>query len=259
LTGKDEREQNLVPFELDQELSIIVKNNGLPQRIADKIGQKIKEHNIQLTRNQLYQLVEKIQNVLQSSGLPVSPLRKSDETAAYQSADMKKLLDSIDQLKDRIRVIENGNFKGLKGPSHRLVKTKDIKVTDKVDLSYQEEIEPLLDIANDPESIVVLMKWLQYLVDKIGKEKLPELLGYYVDIDWISDDVRLDMIKYSKGITDNSKKDTTHQPNLSTKDHIQSLLFIQKLKGIELDDRFIFRIDRQMEKMARSIEEYQFK
>lgn len=259
MAGKDENEQNFVPFELDQELTIIVKNYGLPQRIAEKIGQKIKEKNIQLTRDQLYQLVEKIQNVLQTPGFSKLPSRKTDEAATYQSTDMKKLLDSIEQLKDRIRLIENGNFKGLKGPSHRLVKTKDIKVPNKVDLSYQEEIEPLLEIANDPESIVVLMKWLQYLVDKIGKEKLPELLGYYVDIDWISDDVRLDMIKYSKGITDNSKKETIHQPNLTTKDHIQSLLFIQKLKGIELDDRFIFRIDRQMEKMARSIEEYQFK
>ena len=105
------------------------------------------------------------------------------------------------------------------------------------------------------------MRWLQYLVDKIGKDNLANILGYYVDIDWISDDVRLDIIKYAKGIAENNIKDTLKKgiTNLTTKDHIQSLLFIQKLKGFQIDDRFIWKIDREMDKLAKSIEENQIK
>ena len=130
---------------------------------------------------------------------------------------------------------------------------------EKKELMVHEDIEPLTDLPNDPESIIVLMKWLQYLVDKLGKSKLPDILGYYVDIDWISDDVRLDLMKYSKGITDDGKKDASGSMTLPTKDHIQSLLFIQKLKGIELDERFIWRIDREMEKMGKNLDDYQLK
>jgi flagellar protein FlaD len=103
------------------------------------------------------------------------------------------------------------------------------------------------------------MKWLQYLVDRTGKNNLPDTLGYYVDIGWISEDVRLDLINYSKGITEEPAQTGTHPPFLPTKDHLQSLLFIQKLKGIQLDDRFLIKIERDMEKIVKSLEGYPLK
>jgi flagellar protein FlaD len=122
-----------------------------------------------------------------------------------------------------------------------------------------EEIQPLEQIPSDPENIVVIMKWLQYLVEKVGKNNLPDVLGYYVDIGWISDDVRLDLISYSKGIIEEPSQKGTHTTHLPTRDHLQSLLFIQKLKGVQLDERFLSKIERDMEKMAKSLEGYQLK
>jgi flagellar protein FlaD len=248
--------------ELDVELSIIVEKNMLPPKIAEKIGEKLKERDINITKEQLYKLVEKIQSAIQTfAGFNQTfvPVNDSNDATVEVNADMKTLVESIEKLEERIKNVEESELQKVKGVTGRLVKTKDIKTVKKTDVTLQEEMEPLLEISNDPESVVVLMKWLQYLVDKLGKNNLPNILGYYVDVDWISDDVRLDLIKYSKGITDaeeGTKKGTT---NLSTKDHIQSLLFIQKLKGQQLDERFIWKIDREMEKMAKSIEDYQFK
>lgn len=242
-------------FDLDAELSTYVENKWLPPRIAHKISEKIKQNNIHLTREQLHRLVEKIHDMLGGATHTIDV-----HTPATESMDMKKLIDMIEKLDAKIKTIEDHKLEGVKGiSSKQLVKTKDIKTWEKKEITPHEELEPLVTLPNDPESIVVLMKWLQYLVDKLGKNRLPDVLGYYVDIDWISDDVRLDLIKYSKGITDDTKKEAATPITLTTKDHLQSLLFIQKLKGMELDERFIWRIDREMEKMGKSLDEYQIK
>jgi archaellum component FlaD/FlaE len=171
---------------------------------------------------------------------------------------MKKIIEEMENLNKRITCIEENRHDGVKGPSGKLGKTKDIRIIEPTEI-FEETMQALEQIPNDPESIVVIMKWLQYLVDKIGKNNLPDTLGYYVDIGWISDNVRLDLIGYSKGLTEELTLTATRSSHLPTRDHLQSLLFIQKLKGNQLDDRFIGKIERDMEKMAKSLEDYQIK
>ncbi len=245
-------------FEIDSELSKIVEKKLLSPRIAEKIQKKLKESNVKISKEQLYNLVEKIQDTMQKYDKFGSSESKKIIT---DDADMKKLVDTIEKLGKRIKTIEENQFEKLQGITGKTVNMNDITTGTKKYGSLQEEIEPLTVIPNDPENIVVLMKWLQYLVDKLGKHQLPDILGYYADIGWISDDVRFDIMNYSKGITNEITKKEIEKTsaNLSTKDHIQSLLFIQRLKGRQIDDRFMFRLDREIEKMAKSIEDYQFK
>ena len=263
LDNEKNRGENMTDeFEIDTELATIVEQNMLSPRIAEKIGEKLKESNIKINKEQFYKLVKKIQTALQIySKSSQSGEKKKDKIEITPNEDMQKLVETIEKLKDRIKIIEGNQLDGVTGLTGKIVKTKDIKTGEKIELSLQEEMESLTEISNDPESIVVLMKWLQYLVDKLGKNNLPEILDYYVDINWISDDVRLDLIKYSKGITVENEKEESKKEvgSLSTRDHVQSLLFIQKLKGNQLDERFIWKIDREMEKMAKSIEGYKFK
>ncbi len=171
---------------------------------------------------------------------------------------MKKLVEMVERLNQRLKVIEENRLEGVRGVTGRLIRTKDIKTVEQIDAA-EENIQPLVHIPTDPESIVVLMKWLQYLVDRTGKNNLGEVLGYYVDIGWISDDVRLDLIDYAKGITEVPAQTGAHPQDLPTRDHLQSLLFIQKLKGLQLDDRFLNKIERDMEKMVKSLEGYQLR
>jgi flagellar protein FlaD len=102
----------------------------------------------------------------------------------------------------------------------------------------------------------VLMKWLQYLIDKCGRVYLSEVLEYYVDIGWISEEAKIGLLDYSGGITEESKKnDATRKPmsHLPSKDHIQSLLFIQKLKGNQVDKHFLDRIDGELSKITKKL------
>ena len=273
----DEPVQNeIIPLEsteLQAELAVIVKRNMLPAKIVQKIGQKVNESGTKVTRDQLYKLVEKIQETLNAyaSTVPsrVQPKKEGTPTAISgdkptsngpitQNTDMKKLVEEVERLNKRIKVMEEGTLEGVKGVTGTLVKTKDIRTISPTD-TPEEALQPLEQIPNDPENIVVIMKWLQYLVDKTGKNNLPDILGYYVDIGWISDNVRLDLIDYSKGLIGQPTPTNVHSSQLPPRDHLQSLLFIQKLKGVQLDERFIDKIERDMEKMAKSLEGYQIK
>lgn len=259
--NKDVKSAKSNVFNVDAELSAIKKKNVLPPRIIDKIGSLIKQKNISITKEQLYLLLDKIQSVLQAyapsgqSFTPLSALNSSDS-----SEDMQTLFESIERIEQRIDRIEEEKLSFVKDKAKGIVRVDDVKTFDEGDASgLHQGIEPLCEISNDPESVVVLMKWLQYLVDKIGKSSLGDILGYYVDVEWISDDVRLDLLKYSKGIADVKEGVKKGMSNLSTKDHIQSLLFIQKLKGHQLDEHFVWKIDREMEKMSKSIDENNYK
>jgi archaellum component FlaD/FlaE len=267
--SEGDQNQGEKPLETDEvrtELSSLVEQNILPQKIAQRIAEKLKEKNIRITKNQLYRLTEKIQSALYNYkvSVPNQPeQQKKEETqtlddTTIQTTDMKKLFEAVEHLNQRIKIIEENRIDGVKGITGKLVKTRDIKTFESPDI-LEENIQPLEHIPSDPESIVVTMKWLQYLVDRTGKNNLADTLGYYVDIGWISEDVRLDLINYSKGITEEPAQTGTHPPHLPTKDHLQSLLFIQKLKGIQLDDRFLIKIERDMEKIVKSLEGYPLK
>jgi archaellum component FlaD/FlaE len=272
--NQNREEKVLEEFELGAELQSIVEQRMLPSRITQKIGEKLKEKNVRVTRNQLYKLVEKLQIALHTNPFQLSnqpeQLKRTEnissindekktwnETTPY-AMDMKKLVETVDHLSERLKVIEATQIEGVKGATGHFVKTKDIKNFEPGDI-LGGEMRPLEQIPNDPESIVVIMKWLQYLVEKIGKNNLPDVLGYYVDIGWISDDVRLDLISYSKGIIEEPMQTGERTAHLPTRDHLQSLLFIQKLKGVQLDDRFLSKIERDMEKIIKSLEGYQLK
>ena len=87
-------------------------------------------------------------------------------------------------------------------------------------------------------------------------------LYYYVDIGWISDDAKISLLDYSHGITDEQEKGEIKNHNLTNlpaKDHIQSLLYIQKLKGIQFDKHFLDRIEGELSRITRKLENYKFK
>jgi flagellar protein FlaD len=273
----DENTQNgtmpLEASELQAELALIIKRNMLPARIVQKIEQKVNENGTKVTKDQLYKLVEKIQETLslylqtypsgmqpKKEAIPtsVTGIRNTTNSPITQNTDMKKLVEEVEKLNKRMKVVEENNLEGVKGITGKLVKTKDLRTFNPME-TPEEAIQPLEQIPNDPENIVVIMKWLQYLVDKTGKNNLPDILGYYVDIGWISDNVRLDLIDYSKGLIEQPTPTNAHSSQLPPRDHLQSLLFIQKLKGVQLDERFIDKIERDMEKMSKSLEGYQIK
>lgn len=232
-------------FNLEKELSSLVEEKVVPQKIADKLREKLVEKNVKLDRYQLRILANKIMEAVKN-------YKKSDKIndkdGFFSNDEIKDLKESIQTLEQRLNQIQG--------------KPTGIVTTDDIDVPSAWDMDPLNNIPNDPESIIIVMKWLQYLIDKCGRMNLNEILDYYVDIGWINDEVKISLLDYSSGISEekyNNGKNQQNANDLSSNDHIQSLMFIQKLKGYKFDKHFIDRIEGEMSRISKKIENYKHK
>lgn len=108
---------------------------------------------------------------------------------------------------------------------------------------------PFLD--NSPESSIILLNWIQFLMEKVGRNNLPDILEYYVDIGWISEEVNSVMMDYVGGIDYYVERPTW---KLLPDDHTKSLMFIEQLRGKKIDKNMISRLKRDLDKIIRSSE-----
>ncbi|MCD6237110.1 MAG: hypothetical protein J7K13_04060 [Thermoplasmata archaeon] len=260
-------------FELNDEITSLVAKGKINVVIGEKIKEKIKEKGINLTKEQLYELVDRINKNLRFEQKPVE--HKTETTPATtpspatsvattpqaittkpeSSEDMKNLLESLENLHKRVETLEKSQTEWMKNWSRYMKKMGSNEPMEKTTLSIQQETDfyPLSTIPNDPESIVIVMKWLQYLVDKVGKSRVADVLNYYVDVGWITEEAKMKLLEYCEGITgrEGSEAPVT---NLMAKDHIQSFLFIQKLMGSNVDEYFISRIERDIAKLTKNLD-----
>jgi flagellar protein FlaD len=257
----EEKSKTKDEFDFSTELSTLVSKNVIPQKLADKLYKKLKDKKVKITEKQFNSLIEKIQNIMSTFSQSEKPIKKNEKqkieakTAVNNNEDMQKIVESIEKLEEKISYLEKGATS-----SPKVVTTSDINVPDSITGNKpQWNVEPLTEIPNNPESVIILMKWLQYLIDICGRSNLTNILDYYVDIGWISQDAKLNIIDYSKGITEKNKKDETTKKeitNLPSKDHIQSLVYIQKLKGMQFDKHFIDRIESELSRISKKIDNY---
>ena len=260
------KEKVLNNFELGNELYAFVENNIIPAFIADKIKEKVKESDIELSKNQLYELVDIIKKEIQTQKYSnnnfhapekkeITPPAASIEYVKDGDADVERIFKTIEGLGRRIEKIEDAKIEYYEDSVGKMVTPEDIHVPEKITAPrYGRNVYALKEMPNDPERVVVLMKWLQFLVDKVGKDNLSDVLEYYVDIGWISEKIVMNLIEYSEGITEEKEhREFAEKNELQAKDHIQSLLFIQRLKGEQPDGYFLHRIERKINKMTKNL------
>lgn len=155
---------------------------------------------------------------------------------------------------ERMNSLENGI--ASQPDQHNTKKTKPDRDTAEND--YDEEFAeklPLLDldiVKKKPTNIIVLLNWIEFLMERVGRNNLMDVLDYYVDIGWISEGVRSEIMAYARGIDYYVEKPTWR---LLPEDHTKSLLFIEKLRGRKIDRNMLSTIDREMAKVKHGLEE----
>ena len=249
----DSKDKVSEEFDLRNELSALVAQNVIPSRIADRLETKLREKNVKISKEQLHSLAYKIRDIINNYASKGKETTKEGQSSwVSPDTDMQKLIETIENLEERITNIECG-----KTPDYDIVTTDDIKISPK-----EWKMDPLKEVPSDPESVIVLMKWLQYLIDKCGRDNLSNILDYYVDIGWISQDAKISLIDYSQGITEEERKGEIARKDITdlpSKDHIQSFVYIQKLKGKRFDKHFIDRIDGELARITKNLDNYKFK
>ncbi|CAG0968193.1 MAG: hypothetical protein OIN90_05570 [Candidatus Methanoperedens sp.] len=118
---------------------------------------------------------------------------------------------------------------------------------------YNDENVKLQYLDNKAETSIILLNWIEFLLEKVGRNNLSEVLEYYIDIGWISEEVCEKMIAYANGIDYYVERPTW---KLLPDDHTKSLMFIEQLKGKKLDKSRLSKVERDVEKVIRTNEVY---
>jgi archaellum component FlaD/FlaE len=96
---------------------------------------------------------------------------------------------------------------------------------------------PLRSIKNDLCSLVTTLNWLRYLTEKAGTKGACDMLKSYTTLGWITPEVYTILVKYITGMggqpLDTKIPEKRYNPTVD--DHMKSLFFISKLKGIDLE------------------------
>ncbi|MEA1864085.1 MAG: FlaD/FlaE family flagellar protein [Euryarchaeota archaeon] len=103
-----------------------------------------------------------------------------------------------------------------------------------------------------PMTAVVLLNWIEFLMERVGRNNLMDALDYYVDIEWIGEAVRDEMLAYARGIDYYVEKPTWR---ILPEDHTKSLIFIERLRGHKIDRNMLSTLEREMSKVKHGLEE----
>ncbi len=140
----------------------------------------------------------------------------------------------------------------------------------------------LTKIRKDYYTIVLLMRWVEFLFERVKRDKITLLLDYYVDIGWISKEVKSEIMAYARGEVQDVTKyfpeeeieaeietpaGTIKAPGpkiykkvedwrLSAEDHLKSLLFIMKIAGVEVNKDRLNSLEQEIEKFKKSLWEF---
>jgi len=283
----------------------VLKGSGIEDVAAklDDLNRKVDEFQGKLERHD--SLIGSLQNEL-------NELRRVNEEI---QDNIKRLLDIYEVVSQRINpFIEMGERKELPISSETVIPSEIPEETKKEEAfeetffeektpeifqpkvskeeRYQEKGEkeeeeklrrPILThIKKDYYTIVLLMRWIEFLFERVKRDRITLLLDYYVDIGWISKEVKSEIMAYARGeIQDVTKyfpeeeieaeietpAGTIKAPKpkiykkvedwrLSAEDHLKSLLFIMKIAGIEVNKDKLNSLEQEIEKFKKSLWEY---
>jgi len=138
--------------------------------------------------------------------------------------------------------------------------------------------KPLLAyIPHDYLTLVLVMRWIEFLFERVTRDKMSLVLDYYVDVGWISEDVKSEIMSYARGEMQDVTKYMGHEEvreevfrdlppptaapykkvedwRLSADDHLKSLLFVQKIAGLEVDKDRLNSLEQNISKFKESLE-----
>lgn len=108
------------------------------------------------------------------------------------------------------------------------------------------------------------LKWIEYLGEKTKQNQIPNLLSYYKKIGWINDEIENKVLTYLSGskseIIDDIDSDEVLEEEeledswkLSIDEHTKSLVFIERIKGKNIDEKNLKSLDEETTKLKTGV------
>ncbi|MDW7732221.1 MAG: FlaD/FlaE family flagellar protein [Methanolobus sp.] len=111
----------------------------------------------------------------------------------------------------------------------------------------------LSNIMKNSSNMKLCMEWLEFLMGLVGRNNLPDILSYYEELGWITEEIRSELLHYAEGIDFYMEKPDW---KLTPDDHVKSIWFIESLAGMKVDKNRLSVIDRDIEKVKKGTEIY---
>ncbi len=112
-------------------------------------------------------------------------------------------------------------------------------------------------IPEDTISTMLVFKWLEFLVSRVGPNNLIDILDYYHSLGWISDNVVNRLAKASKNMKYFNEEFRKSVGKMIPEDHVVSLLYIEKLAGRPIPMDELENINREVARIIKWGEEIQ--
>ena len=115
----------------------------------------------------------------------------------------------------------------------------------------------LEELPEDTLSTMLVFKWLEFLISRVGLSNLIDILDYYYNLGWISEKVVNRLIKISKNMKYLNEEFRKPMDKMISEDHIVSLLYIEKLAGRPIPVDELESMDREINRIRKWAEELQ--
>jgi len=246
----------LTPEEIEARLKSL--RGKVPTFIINDLLENLSGRSI--TREKLEKIIDRVVTAYYASSggessAYISELNRKIDMLASQ---IREIAESRAQEEDAMEVqeeeVEEPNH-SRRAPSAEVV--RELPPEQALFASAGERRKPRLSrIPEDVLSIMIAMKWLEFLIEKVGITNLPEVLEFYSDLGWISEEVVTKLLKYARG-TKPFHQDLDWKPEdkLTARDHMLSLLFIERLRGRKVSKDLLIKLEREIQKIKAGAEE----
>ena len=242
-----------IPSVILKDLHEVLKGRKLTEeqlkRILKNVEKRLKSSG-EVDVGELYTKIDRLEKTLQK--LLRMQLRQAIMSEGAESAEKK----------DR----DEGEVKAEKDPESevmgRVDRSRELEKTElqAVQIAHalkKEDSRTFLDrIPKNVGSMMFLLRWIEHLIERVGYSGLEDVLDYYVEIGWISEDVMFEILRHAKGIKlYHENSDWRPAGFMNVHDHLMSLLFIEALKTGKMNKDLLHEVERQVYRIKKGVSE----
>jgi len=230
----------------------------IPSVLLDDLYNKLKGKNV--TKEQVDKIVRKIEENLTNARKIDEIFKKLENIESLLKQRVKEqteqTLQEIEKQSEATQSYDVQRFQEVRQQPESFAQTSEQSLQPRLEIISTSPEPRLKQIPNDAKSIMILLKWIEFMIERVGYDGLEDLLNYYVDINWISDNVLFTVLRYAKGIKlYHESSDWRPVGYMNVQDHITSLLFIEALRTGRFNRELVLEVEREIYKIKKEVAE----
>ena len=237
-------------------LTVETKTNGMTEKVA-RIEQTLPE--LISMQSDFSGKIDELRELIETNRSEITDLAANTERidCLYEGFDdlyeiARALTDDVGDITARLEEVEAYEADGAnRADVVNAVSSVGGGGVAEVEIMPPTAYVKLQSVGNEADQVKIAMELLDFLLKLVGPNNLPSILDYYIEIGWISETARLDLLAYASGLGFAEEKPDW---KLSTEDHLKSLWFIDQLCGHKTDKTRLFRVNHDIAKMHRGMD-----